>query len=164
MQFPRFSRLAIVLIAAPLLLIALALLAPAATEAQPVRTPQAYLPLLARPGGVTLEFATGVVSTTLEPIGATTTFPLGTDYIYVTYVIEGLQGSQYRLDFTYADGETLTGDTGTVTSNRFRDWNAYCITTSGTCSFGRVQLDPGPYIARIFINGQPRGEWQAVIQ
>lgn len=163
METTRFSRLALLTLAALPVLAALAMLAPAPARAQGGPAPT-YLPLIVRPALAAIEFATGVNPETGEPIAPGTRFPSGTDLLYVAYRLEGLQGRQYRLDFTYADGETLTGTTRTAPGNAFRNWTSYCITTGGSCTSGRVPLDPGTYTARLYVDGQLFSEGQAVIQ
>lgn len=123
----------------------------------------AYLPLVERQVVATIEFAAGVNSETLEPIGPSESFASGIDLIYVAWRLEGFQNRQYRMDFTVPDGQTLTGTTRTAMSNDLRAFEAYCITTI-TCDSGRRQLPAGTYTARLYIDGQLFGERRATIR
>lgn len=157
--------------AAPLALVltTLLLLTPTlASYGQETRPTQAntvvYLPTIETPALASIRFASGVDEPTGEPIDPTTSFSLGLDLMYVVYGIYGMQGRQYRLDFTYADGETLAGETYTVPSSHYQTWDAYCLTRVGSCSAGRDVLPVGPYTARLYIDGNLFAEAQATIR
>jgi hypothetical protein len=129
----------------------------------PAQGIKVYLPAVQTPALVTLEFASSVTATG-EPISPTNSFSSGLDLIYVAYRLQGLKGHQFRLDFTYADGKTLAGTAFSLPSNDYRDWEAYCLTTAGSCSAGRVALPTGPYTAYLYIDGALFTQAEAQIQ
>ncbi|MGQ9926670.1 MAG: hypothetical protein ACUVS4_07345 [Chloroflexaceae bacterium] len=113
-----------------------------------------YLPFLARPPLVSVAFASTINRGTGELLDPGTNFPVGLDLLWVSARLQGYAGRTLRLDLTFPDGETLAGNERQVTDNDFRYTIAYCITTAGTCEFGREPLPAGPYSARVFVDGQ----------
>lgn len=69
-----------------------------------------------------------------------------------------------RLDFTFPNGESLSGSSRTIAGLDFRFTTAYCLTTAFTCDSGRVPLPSGPYTARVFVDGQQVSEAVATIR
>lgn len=125
---------------------------------------QLYLPLLTRAPLASVEFAAEVDPETGVPIAPTTSFDVGLDLLWVSVRFEGYAGRSMRLDFTYADNETLVGQTRIVEGDDFRFTTAYCITTAFTCERGRLVLPAGPYTVRVFIDGVQVQEAVATIR
>ncbi len=123
-----------------------------------------YLPLLARAPLASIEFASEVDPETGVPIAPTASFNAGLDLLWVSVRLEGYAGRSMRLDFTYADDETLVGRTRTVEGDDYRFTTAYCITTAFSCERGRLVLPVGQYTARVFIDGVQVQEAVATIR
>ncbi len=151
-------------IGAPLLILILALVCSAPARGQP-NTTQVYLPVLARPPIVTVQFAATANRETGELLNPATEFDAGLDLLWVSVRLEGYSpGRLMRLDFTYPNGESLSGSSRTITGLDFRFTTAYCLTTAFTCDSGRVPLPSGPYTARVFVDGQQVSEAVATIR
>lgn len=125
---------------------------------------QLYLPLVVRAPVTIVEFAATVDLETGEPINPATDFDAGLDLLWVSVRLQGYAGRSMRLDFAYADGETLTGRPRSVDGDEFRFTTAYCITTDFTCDSGRLPLPVGDYTARVFIDGLQVHEAVATIR
>lgn len=134
-----------------LLILPLAFIAPARSQDDTTRL---YLPFLARAPLVGVTFASAVNRNTGELLDPGTDFAAGLDLLWVSARLEGFAGRTLRLDLTFPDGEALAGSDRQITSNDFRYTIAYCITTAGTCDFGRLPLPAGLYTARVFVDGQ----------
>lgn len=152
-----------------ILILLLALLTPTVTASAQGDTPAegrsvVYLPSIQIAPAAMIEFATEINRATDEPANPAERFTQGLDLIYVAWRMQGFQGHQYRLDFTIADGRTVSGSTRTATSNDYRDWTAFCLTTAGSCESGRIPLPAGRYTAQLFIDGQLYSEREAVIE
>ncbi len=144
-----------------LLILPLAFIAPARSQDDSTRV---YLPFLARPPLVGVTFASAVNRNTGELLDPGTDFAAGLDLLWVSARLQGYAGRTLRLDLTFPDGETLAGNDRQVTSNDFRYTIAYCVTTAGTCDFGRLPLPAGLYTARVFVGGQQVYEAAATIR
>ncbi len=140
--------------------------APSAAQATLAQTldQQLYLPLLARAPLASIEFADEVDPETGVPIASRSVFDAGLDLLWVSVRLEGYAGRSMRLDFTYADNETLVGQTRPVEGDDYRFTTAYCITTAFTCERGRLVLPVGRYTARVFIDGVQVQEAVATIR
>ncbi|MCX7789572.1 MAG: hypothetical protein N2378_02945 [Chloroflexaceae bacterium] len=144
-----------------LLIMPLAFIGPARSQSASTLV---YLPLIARSPIVSVTFASNANQETGELLDPRTEFAAGLDLLWVSVRLEGYAGRVMRLDFTYADGETLAGSNRSITNNDFRYTTAYCITTAFTCDRGRVALPAGPYTARVFVDGQQVYEATATIR
>lgn len=140
--------------------------APSAAQATLAQTldQQVYLPLLARAPLASIEFADEVDPETGVPIAPRASFGVGLDLLWVSVRLEGYAGRSMRLDFTYADAETLVGQTRPVEGDDYRFTTAYCITTAFTCDRGRLVLPAGLYTARVSIDGVQVQEAVATIR
>ncbi|MFQ3661513.1 MAG: hypothetical protein SNJ69_03860 [Chloroflexaceae bacterium] len=146
-----------------LVILVLLLVCNAPARGQSVTT-RVYLPLLASPPIVTIQFAADANRETGELLNPTTEFDVGLDLLWVSTRLQGYTRRQMRLDFTFPDGNTLTGSTRTVLDQDFRYTTAYCLTTAFTCERGRQTLPSGPYTARVFVDGQQVAEAVAIIR
>ncbi len=147
-----------------LLILALPLVYSASARGQSDTT-RVYLPLLARPPIITVQFAANANRETGELINPATEFDVGLDLLWVSVRLEGYApGRLMRLDFTFPNGGNLTGSSRTITGQDFRYTTAYCLTTAFTCDSGRITLPSGPYTARVFVDGRQVSEAVATIR
>ncbi len=148
-----------------LLILALPLVVGSAPARGQSDTTRVYMPLLARPPIITVQFAADANRESGELLNPATEFDVGLDLLWVSARLEGYAtGRLMRLDLTFPDGESLTGSSRTITGQDFRYTTAYCLTTAFTCDSGRVTLPSGAYTARVFVDGQQVSEAVAIIR
>jgi hypothetical protein len=135
--------------------------APAAAPAQEL-TERTYLPML-RDARLSVVFGSGADENFVitQP---SSQLPAGITRLYVNALIVGYQGSSYRIEAIYPDGERLTDSNRPVTRPALLVPFYLCLTTASECGTGEQPLPAGVYTIELFINDQLARSFQATLQ
>lgn len=125
-----------------------------------------YFPLIVMPPRVSpLQFATAIDEQN-RPIDPSTTFPAGTDQIYVTTVIEGAANLDYRIEWVFPPETTparlVDGDAISTAVLRFAYRVCRVSQETGACS--GAPLPTGTYEVRLFLEDTLYRQATATIQ
>jgi hypothetical protein len=136
---------------------------PAVFATTPVTgTERVYLPLIARPPSVRIQFGSAVDGQN-NLIDPGITFAYGITHLYYSYTVEDAPGQVYRTEWSI-DGvrQPLLDESGTIPSEALATFASHiCSPTLGPCG---VPLPRGAYQVKFFIDNVFRQEATATIQ